>query len=120
MVVQTPLPFVYWSPKLGDVGEIVTDTEDINQCIRIILTTRKGTVPHRPEFGSNLQDYIDWPQNRAKPFIIRESLEAIERWEPRVRVKQVVVLPTEIAQIRVQVAWTLADGVAENFVEVVV
>jgi len=120
MAVLTPLPFVYWSPKLGEVGEIVSDTEDINQCIRIILTTRKGTVPHRPEFGSNLQDYIDWPIDRARPHIIRESLGAIERWEPRVRVKQVSVLPGGIGQLRVQVAWTLADRVQENFVEVVV
>lgn len=72
-----------WQPALGGAG-IVRDTEDIAQCIRVILTTPFGSVPHRPRFATELDRYIDWPFEEAKPRIVQEARRAILEFEPRV------------------------------------
>ena len=67
---------VFWQPALQAPGEIVRGLDDIRQAIQIILRTPRGSDPHRPEFGSNLHLYIDWPVDRAIPHVVRESVEA--------------------------------------------
>jgi len=80
---------VDWQPKLNEIGSVVEDLDDIDQCIRIILMTRKGSDPHRPEFGSDLWQYIDAPVNIAIPNIIREAMDAINIWETRVQINAI-------------------------------
>ena len=80
---------VDWQPKLNEIGSVVEATDDIDQCIRIILMTRKGSDPHRPEFGSDIWQYIDVPVNVAIPNIIREATDAINIWERRVEIKSI-------------------------------
>jgi phage baseplate assembly protein W len=92
--MTTPIPHTsitaaHWQPALGTTGEIVEGLRDIDQSLRIILTTPKASDPHRPEFGSNLHLYLDWPTHRVTPHLVREAIEAIRRWEPRVAVDQV-------------------------------
>ena len=79
----------HWQPALGTTGEIVEGLRDIDQSLRIILTTPKGSDPHRPEFGSNLHRYLDWPTDRVTPHLVREAFDAVRQWEPRVSVDQV-------------------------------
>lgn len=101
---------VHWQPELGSPDTIVTGIADIEQAIAIILRTPKGADPHRPEFGSNLREYLDWPVERAIPHVVRESVEAIRRWEPRVDV--VSVTPTiDASHLTLRVVLRLADGV---------
>lgn len=64
--------------KLGSIGEIVTGLEDLNQEIKLILETPLGSIPHRPEYGSRIYEYLDLPINIAKPFIIAETYRAIK------------------------------------------
>lgn len=78
---------VDWQPKLNQIGNVVEGIDDIDQCIKIILMTRKGTDPHRPEFGSDIWKYIDYPVNEAVPNIIREAFDSITLWETRVEIK---------------------------------
>ncbi|MEI8390464.1 MAG: GPW/gp25 family protein [bacterium] len=80
---------VDWQPKLNEIGSVVEGTDDIDQCVRIILMTRKGSVPHRPEFGSDIWQYIDAPVNVAIPNIIREAMDAINIWETRVQINSI-------------------------------
>ena len=80
---------VDWQPKLNEIGSVVEDLDDIDQCIRIILMTRKGSDPHRPEFGSDIWQYIDAPINVAIPNIIREAMDAINIWETRVQINAI-------------------------------
>ncbi|MBI3584187.1 MAG: GPW/gp25 family protein [Nitrospinae bacterium] len=72
--------------KLGSVGKTLTGIEDINQEIGLILATPLGSIPHRPEFGSRIPEYLDKPQNVARPLIIAEAYRAIkinsERFKP--------------------------------------
>lgn len=73
-----------WQLALGQPGAIVTDLDDIGQCIRVILTTPKGSDPLRPEFGADAGQYIDYPIDQAAPHLVRVCWDAIELWEPRV------------------------------------
>lgn len=108
----TSITSAHWQPALGTSGEVVEGLRDIDQAIRIILTTPKGSDAHRPEFGSDLHLYIDWPTNRVTPHIVRESVDAIRRWETRVSVVQVQVsIDDEHVTVRVQ--WRVADGVPQ-------
>ncbi|MFD2645144.1 GPW/gp25 family protein [Pseudomonas japonica] len=115
--MTTPTPYTditaaHWQPALGTSGEVVQGLRDIDQAIRIILTTPKGSDSHRPEFGSDLHLYIDWPTNQVTPYLVRESIEAIRRWETRVSVVQVQV-QIDGADIMLRVVWRVADGVAQ-------
>lgn len=115
--MTTPTPYTsitaaHWQPALGTSGEVVEGLRDIDQAIRIILTTPKGSDAHRPEFGSDIHLYIDWPVNRVTPHLVREAVDAIRRWETRVSVVQVLVL-VEDSRIIVRVQWRVADGVAQ-------
>ncbi len=99
------------------LGKLVTDADDVNQCILVILTTPKGSSPHRPLFGSNLHLYIDYPIDRARPHIVREAVDALRAWEPRIEVVTVSVSVSGVAELTCQVEWKFVDGVgAESFV----
>lgn len=111
-ITYTSITSAHWQPALGTPGDVVTGLRDIDQAIRIILTTPLGADPHRPEFGSRLFDYLDWPVNRVTPHLVRESVEAIQRWETRVSVEQVQV-SIEAEHITLRVQWRVADGVSQ-------
>lgn len=97
---------VYWQPALGNEGR-VSGIDDISQSILIILGTPKGSDPLRPEFGSDLNRYIDWPVDRALPRVIRESVEAIRRWEPRCQLERIDPL-TEGEHLTLRVRWSVS------------
>jgi len=107
---------VDWQPKLNEIGSVVEGTDDIDQCVRIILMTRKGSVPHRPEFGSDIWQYIDAPVNVAIPNIIREAMDAINLWETRVEIKGITAVINEsqiILSIDRQIKNTYIQGILE-------
>lgn len=115
MTMPTPYTSItaaHWQPALGTSGEVVEGLRDIDQAIRIILTTLKGSDAHRPEFGSNIHLYIDWPVNRVTPHLVREAVDSIRQWEPRVSVVQVQVT-IEGSQVTLRVQWRVADGVTQ-------
>lgn len=100
---------VHWQPALGRDG-LAEGVRDVDQAIRIILGTRKGSDPHRPEFGFDGFKYLDYPARTAVPHLVREAVASITRWEPRAVLVRVTPFVTdERARIRVQ--WRLADGV---------
>ena len=97
-----------WSVKLGKIGAIVEDLDDINQCIGIILTTPKGSRAHEPLFGSDLHLYVDHPVNSAIPHIVREAIDAIRIWETRIKLVKVAPV-IEGAQVTLQIEWKLNE-----------
>lgn len=119
MATLDDIKYADWQPKLNEIGSVVEATEDINQCIKIILLTQKGSVPHRPTFGSKIFDYIDNPINIAKPNIIREVIDAIALWETRIDVDSVTIT-TDVEQLIVQIQWSLKDSSVSASLEVLV
>ncbi|MBG6241327.1 MAG: baseplate protein [Candidatus Symbiopectobacterium sp. Dall1.0] len=80
---------VYWQPALNRPGERVSGLADIAQSMRIILGTPCGADLHRPDFGSNLYRYLDMPIEQAIPHVVRETVDALRRWEPRMQLLEV-------------------------------
>ena len=114
---------VAWSPRLAHIGEVVEDLADIAQCIAIIVTTPRGSDPHRPRFGADLQPYIDMPGDQGVPGLIREITDAIREWEPRaevIRVASMLLAAAELAQgrRRLRIEWRLRTGGAAQTTEV--
>lgn len=95
-----------WQPKLHKIGEVVEGADDINQCISIIITTIKGSVPLRPTFGSDVHKYIDYPVSEAIPNIIRECTDAISEWETRINIENITVSYIE-SLIKIKIQWSL-------------
>ena len=77
--------------KLGAIGRTVEGIEDLAQRIRIVLETPKGFDPHRPEFGSNIWQWVDRPFTEAMPNVIAEAYDAIEKWIPDFKPTQIKV-----------------------------
>jgi hypothetical protein len=73
----------------------VVETNQLNsimQNVKVILTTMKGEDIHRPEFGSNLYLFIDQPMTAiTKGKIMAEIVDAIEEWEPRVKIRNIAL-----------------------------
>ena len=103
---------VWWQQQLDRLGGAVEDAADIDQAIKIILVTPYGSDPHRPDFGSNLISYIDWPVERATPHVVRESIAAIEKWEPRIFVESIDVEPYKesLSSLTITVNWGIEDS----------
>lgn len=62
--------------------------ESIAQNVAIILGTRKGSVPGYREFGTE-QEFVDLPLPAAQVAMVNPVREAVEEFEPRVKVKGV-------------------------------
>lgn len=113
------ITYVDWQLKLNGIGEVAQGVDDINQCIAIILITKKGSVPHRPTFGSDIYKYVDYPVNEAVPNIVREATDTINKWETRISVKSINVEIVE-TNIKIKVEWTLKDSNTSGKTEVTI
>lgn len=65
-----------------------TEAEEIQQNIRTIISTRKGTVPLNRDFGLSYS-WLDKPYLVAMTLMMAEVIEAIEEYEPRAKVRDV-------------------------------
>lgn len=112
----TKIASTNWSPELELEGQIVENIQDINQAIFIILSSPVGCDPHRPDFATNIQDYIDRPQNVAIPLLVRDIQESIIKWEPRIDIVSIDVdfLPEEIERIEVTIVWQLKNSTLQE------
>jgi len=94
------------------IGNVVQGVADINQCIGIILATPKGSDPLRPAFACDLWQWIDAPITVARPHLVREIVEAISKWEPRVRLLSVVIDLVGVSQLSIAITWQLKVDVS--------
>lgn len=73
-----------WSISMAEFGAVVEGIADIKQCLEIIVYTRKGTDPLRPDFGCGAIDRVDQPINSAIPGMIKDIIDAVILFEPRI------------------------------------
>lgn len=119
ILAQNGIDALWWQYRLFSDG-VVQDAEDLSQTIAIILTTPLGSDAHRPDFSTGVWDYVDIPIPRATPFVIRESSQAVQEWEPRVNLDAVQVIPYSpgIASLSVSTTWTVANSNVSGGTEV--
>ena len=65
-----------------------TGLEGLAQEIRMLLGTRKGSVPLDRDFGLSW-DYVDMPMSEAMPYMVAEIGRQLERHVPRIRVRDI-------------------------------
>jgi uncharacterized protein len=84
-------------PHIGPTGGLALtgETVELEQAIRIILTTMPGERVMRPAFGCRLHELVFAPNNSQTHAEARRFVEdALAMWEPRIRVLDVTVQST--------------------------
>lgn len=72
-------------PATGRMNE-APEEEDIRQAIAIILSTKRGERIMRPEFGCDIYNYAFGIMDYTTLRLMENAVvEAIIRWEPRIR-----------------------------------
>jgi phage baseplate assembly protein W len=68
--------------------------QNLMESIRVLLRTRIGERVYRPEYGCRLAEMTFAPMNTDTLLLIRLHVqEALERWEPRIVLDQVLAEP---------------------------
>lgn len=71
---------------------LVSGSKEIEQAIRLILSTAIGERPMRPDFGCGIHDYVFASADATTAGLISyEVKRSLARWEPRITVNDVVV-----------------------------
>jgi hypothetical protein len=74
---------------------LVSREHEIQEAIRLIVSTSPGERPMRPDFGCRIHDFVFSPTDGATAAAISaEVTSALTRWEHRIDVDNVVVLYT--------------------------
>lgn len=70
--------------------ELVEDELDIEQSLKLILSTRPGERLTNPEFGCSIYEYLFEPINSTTEYFLREAIEkAVLYYEPRITLNEV-------------------------------
>lgn len=83
-------------PRIGPQGGLALTNEwsEVDQAIRIILSTSPGQRVMRPMFGCRLHELVFAPNNSHTAAQARRYVEeALGMWEPRINVTRVDVRP---------------------------
>jgi len=95
-------------PSTDDLAKKL-DIQAVRQSVQNIVSTNRGEVPFRPDFGCNLRAYLFEPWS---PFIqagIEETIRfSLDAYEPRVLVQSIEVNDVpDSNSIRVSIEYTL-------------
>lgn len=120
MLDRHDIPFVHWQMKRDPdgaavLGEISAELDDLSQEIRQCILTPKRSVPLDPEKGCDLEPYRDRPLNVRHLFVTAEVREALKRDVPRIVVRDVIVA-AEFTSVSINVTWSPAEMVMEEFI----
>lgn len=83
-------------PRLDTRGriELVHQEQDVEEAIRMVVMTRKGERPMRPEFGCDIHRLVFAPNDATTAGLARRYVkESLDRWEPRIQVMDVQADP---------------------------
>lgn len=72
----------------------LTEQEEIAQSVRMILLTRRGERPYRPDFGARLDRFaFENMDTTTRNLIRQEVVAALQEWEPRIWMIEVSFQP---------------------------
>jgi phage baseplate assembly protein W len=93
----------------GSVALVRSDRE-IEEAIRIILATAPGERPMRPDFGCRIHDFVFAPADASTAGQIAfEVRSALDRWEPRIDVMDVLVTfdSADAGTLHIEIQYTI-------------
>lgn len=100
-------------------GRLMEPDAHLAQSIGDILSTPIGTRVMRREYGSDLPALIDAPINGETLIdLYQATAEALDRWEPRFRLRRVECTAAEAGRIELQVSGEVDHGAISLSVEV--
>ena len=92
-ILGTGFRFPFGPDGRGGIAMAKQET-DIEESIRIILSTAQGERRMRPKFGSRVHELVFAPNNASTWGLMQEYVEeALGWWEPRIEVISVDVGP---------------------------
>lgn len=83
--------------------------KSVLQNIRIILSTPKGTVPHRPDFAIDYKDLLDNPTPLSIGRLKATIVDAIETYEPRAKVKAIDVRYIKAGHVEIRLVLEIEE-----------
>jgi phage baseplate assembly protein W len=88
---------------------LISGGEEIDAAIRMILSTIPGERVMRPQFGCRIWSLVFAPLTAGTLGLIEQYVrEALERWEPRIDLDQVVATADqETAQVTIELDYRL-------------
>jgi phage baseplate assembly protein W len=99
---------------------MVAYEEDIDEAIKIILSTNRGERVMRPEFGAGLNSFIFEPVSVTTMELVRTRVEeSLIDWEPRIDVEEVKVTtsPPERNRLLIDITYRVrATNAVRNLV----
>lgn len=81
------------------------EADEIMRCLRNLLLTPAGTVPLDRDFGLN-NSFLGLPIDTAQSVLAVEMMDKVDKYEPRVSVKEVELIPTAEGKITAKVVIT--------------
>ncbi len=99
-------------PRIGLDGHLTWSEGEPNvqECIGIILSTRPGERILRPDFGCDLDRFLFEPNTVSTLRLIQEEVkQALLRWEPRIKLTDVIVStsPLDARAVDITITYTL-------------
>ncbi len=92
-------------------GKALGTLEHLRQSVLDILTTPVGSRVMRRDYGSELFRLVDAPLNEVTKMALRvATVDALERWEPRLRVEQVRISANETGVCLLDLLATVVDS----------
>jgi phage baseplate assembly protein W len=108
------------SPDEAGRSPRVAGADKVRQAIGVILETEPGERVMLPAFGCGLRQFLMQPNSVGTRARIRREIQAaLNAWEPRVSVDEVLVVPDEQepSLVLIDIAYThLRDGRRDNLV----
>ena len=90
--IGSGLAFPLRTDATGGIA-LVSRERELEEAIRLILSTYPGERPMRPEFGCRIQDFVFAPADATTAGLIAYEVQtSLDRWEPRIDVSEVQVL----------------------------
>ena len=86
-------------PLFDGIGEngrmpLQAGNKSVREVMLNILLTRPGERLMRPEFGAGIRNFIHQSNNETTRALLADAaLQALTRWEPRVSIEDVLVVP---------------------------
>ena len=107
-----------WSLDINQQGNVVQGLDDIKQCVYIILTTMKGSLPLQHDFGCGIYAYLDKPVSTIIINGQKTITDALKKYEPRIENIKVSTSLVEVSNVVFSVSWKVKNSVQTGQIDI--